>query len=187
MLCYEWHWPSFHLHLGHLAASTVKCLLRVFFTHFFVLDCLNLLDFSYQPIAVLCTLDRRLLLSTRPVKIPSSSSSPPPPPPPPPSSLSSPPPPPPSSPPGGGAELPPPAPPLLLLVLPHPRHMEVPGQGLSQSCSCWPTPQPQQRQIPVESATWVTPLGNTRSLAHWVRPGIEPTSSWVPSTAFLTR
>ena len=30
----------------------------------------------------------------------------------------------------------------------------------------------------VTSATYTAALGNARSLAHWVRPGIEPTSSW---------
>ena len=29
------------------------------------------------------------------------------------------------------------------------------------------------------SATYITAHGNTGSLTHWVRPGIEPTSSWM--------
>ena len=29
------------------------------------------------------------------------------------------------------------------------------------------------------SATYTTAHGTTRSLCHWVRPGIEPTSSWI--------
>jgi len=30
------------------------------------------------------------------------------------------------------------------------------------------------------SLTYTTAHGNTRSLTHWVRPGIEPASSWTP-------
>ena len=30
-----------------------------------------------------------------------------------------------------------------------------------------------------ESSTYTTAHGNARSLTHWVRPGIEPASSWV--------
>ena len=40
-----------------------------------------------------------------------------------------------------------------------------------RSCSCWPTPEPQQRQIRVASVTY-------GSLTHWARPGIEPSTSW---------
>ena len=29
------------------------------------------------------------------------------------------------------------------------------------------------------SATYTTAHGNTRSLTHWARPGMEPTSSWI--------
>ena len=38
-----------------------------------------------------------------------------------------------------------------------------PGQGLHQTCSCRPMPQPPQ---------------TTESLTHGARPGIEPASSW---------
>ena len=58
-------------------------------------------------------------------------------------------------------------------------HIEVPGLGVNQSCSCWPTPQPQQRQIWAMSATYYTTAhGNAGSLTHWLRPGIEPATSW---------
>ena len=40
-------------------------------------------------------------------------------------------------------------------------------------------PQPQQRQIRASSANYTTAHRNIRSLIHWVRPGIEPTSSWI--------
>ena len=39
-------------------------------------------------------------------------------------------------------------------------------------------PQPQQFQIWVTSATYTTAHSNTRTLTHWVRPRIEPATSW---------
>ena len=61
-----------------------------------------------------------------------------------------------------------------------------PGQGSNQSCSCWPTPRPQQCQI---SATAMPDLSHICNLHHssWQRQilnplsrlGIEPTSSWI--------
>ena len=47
------------------------------------------------------------------------------------------------------------------------------------SYSCRSTSQPQQCQIRATCATYTTAHGNTRSLTHWSRPGIEPTSSWI--------
>ena len=44
--------------------------------------------------------------------------------------------------------------------------------------SC-PTLQPQQHQIRAMSVTYTTAHGSTSSLTHWVRPGIEPVSSWM--------
>ena len=44
-------------------------------------------------------------------------------------------------------------------------------------CSCWPTPQPQQHQIWATSVIYATAWGNAESLTHWMRPGIEPSSS----------
>ena len=52
-----------------------------------------------------------------------------------------------------------------------------PGQGLNWSCSCWPTPHPQQCQI--WAAIYTTAHGNAGSLTPWVRPGIRPVSSWM--------
>ena len=52
--------------------------------------------------------------------------------------------------------------------------MDIPRQGWIRTCSCWPTPQPQQCQIPGASAVYTTAHGNTRSLTYWVMPGIEP-------------
>ena len=74
---------------------------------------------------------------------------------------------------------------FLVLVLffflgPHPRHMEVPRPGVdqNQSCNCRPIPQPQQCRIRASSVTYTTAYGNAGSLTHWVKPGIEPTTSW---------
>ena len=41
-----------------------------------------------------------------------------------------------------------------------------PGQGLNQSCTCQPMPQPQQHGIRATSATHTTDNGNARSLTH---------------------
>ena len=53
-----------------------------------------------------------------------------------------------------------------------------PGLGSNQSCSCQPTPEPQQLGIRAMSATYTTAHSNVGSLTHWARPGIEPTTSW---------
>ena len=45
------------------------------------------------------------------------------------------------------------------------------------SCSLRPTPQPQQHWIQAAFATYTSAWGNVGCLTHWVRPGIEPTSS----------
>ena len=36
----------------------------------------------------------------------------------------------------------------------------------------------QQHSIRAASATYITTHGNARSLIHWARPGIKPTTSW---------
>ena len=53
------------------------------------------------------------------------------------------------------------------------------ARGLNRSCSCRPTPQAQQCGTRAKSATYTTAHGNTRSLTHWTRPGIQPTTSWL--------
>ena len=40
-------------------------------------------------------------------------------------------------------------------------------------------PQPQQSQIQATSVTFSTAHGNAGFLTQWLRPGIEPTSSWI--------
>ena len=59
----------------------------------------------------------------------------------------------------------------------HKSTWKFPGQRSNQSCSCWPTPQPEQHQIWATSVTYAAIWSNTGSLTHWARPGIEPTSS----------
>ena len=43
----------------------------------------------------------------------------------------------------------------------------------------WATAQPQQHQMGAESVTYTPAHGNTGSLIHWARPGIESASSWI--------
>ena len=68
---------------------------------------------------------------------------------------------------------------FLVFLWPHPWHLEVPRLGLNRSCSCWPTPQPQQRRIQATSMTYTTAHSSTGSLTHWTGPGIKPASSWM--------
>ena len=58
-----------------------------------------------------------------------------------------------------------------------PQHMEVPRLGANSSCSHWPIPQPQKHQTQAVSAAYTTAHGNTGSLTHLVRPGLQPASS----------
>ena len=53
-----------------------------------------------------------------------------------------------------------------------------PGEGSNQSYCCRPMPEPQQRQIQAASATYTMAHFNARSLTHWARPEIKPTTSW---------
>ena len=66
---------------------------------------------------------------------------------------------------------------LLFLLGLCSQHMEVPRSNWSYSC--WPKPQPRQCAIQASSSTSTRAHGNARSLTHWVRPGIEPASSWI--------
>ena len=63
---------------------------------------------------------------------------------------------------------------FLFFLGPFPWHIEVP----SRSCSCLPTPGPQQHGIWAMSATYTTDHGNAGSLTHWAGPGIESATSW---------
>ena len=53
---------------------------------------------------------------------------------------------------------------------------KFPDQGLNQTYSCWPTPQPEQHGIQHMS---VTAHSNTGSLTHLVGPGIKPAASQI--------
>ena len=64
----------------------------------------------------------------------------------------------------------------------HLRHME----GLNWSNIRQPTPQPQQCEIRAASVTYTTAQWNAGSLTHWVRPGIEPASSWMQARLVST-
>ena len=48
----------------------------------------------------------------------------------------------------------------------------------------WSIPQPWQHRIQATSATHATACGNTTSLTHWARPGIELTPSWTLCQVF---
>ena len=61
----------------------------------------------------------------------------------------------------------------------HPWHVQVPSYVSNGRCNCWPTPQPQQHQIPAASVTYTTARGNTRPLTHGTKSGLEPVSSWI--------
>ena len=53
------------------------------------------------------------------------------------------------------------------------------GSQANWRYSHWPTPKPQQGQIQAASVTYTTAHSNAGSLTHWLRPGIEPATSWV--------
>ena len=52
------------------------------------------------------------------------------------------------------------------------------ARGWMWSCSCRPTPEPQQSGIQAESVTYTTAHGNDGSPTHWARLGIDPATSW---------
>ena len=56
--------------------------------------------------------------------------------------------------------------------------MEVSSLGVELELQLRPLPQPQQCQIWAASVTYTAACSNAGSLTHWVRPGMEPTSSW---------
>ena len=61
---------------------------------------------------------------------------------------------------------------------PYPWHMEVPRLGVQLELQLPAYATAQQFGIWAASVTYATGHGNTRSLAHWARPGIKPTTSW---------
>ena len=61
------------------------------------------------------------------------------------------------------------------------------ARGSNGSYTCWPMPQPQQCRVGMASAPYTTAHGSAGSLTHWVRPGIEPISSWMLVRFFSTK
>ena len=61
------------------------------------------------------------------------------------------------------------------------QHKEVPRLGVKLELQLQPTPQPQQWRIGATSAAYTTVQGNAGSLAHCLKPGIEPRNLMVPS------
>ena len=57
------------------------------------------------------------------------------------------------------------------------------ARGSNRSYSC--QPMPQQLRFQGVSETYTTAHSNAGSLTHWMRPGIEPVSSWIP-VGFIT-
>ena len=71
---------------------------------------------------------------------------------------------------------------LSLLLGLQPQHMEVPrlrGESLELQMLAHATGTAKLCWISATSATYTTAWGNTGSLTHWERPGIEPKSSWI--------
>ena len=65
---------------------------------------------------------------------------------------------------------------LFVFLGPYLRHMEVSGWGVELELT---PPEPQQLRIWATSVTYTTTHGKARSPSQWVRPGIEPKSSWM--------
>ena len=68
---------------------------------------------------------------------------------------------------------------LLFFFRATPGIWKFPGWESTQSCSCQPTPQPQQCGIWAMSQPTSWPKVMPDPLIYWARPGIEPTSSWI--------
>ena len=60
----------------------------------------------------------------------------------------------------------------------HVWHMEVPMLEVGSELHQGPTPQPRQQWIQATSVTCATACSSVGSLTQWMRPGIEPASSW---------
>ena len=60
---------------------------------------------------------------------------------------------------------------------PYPRHMEVPELRVKSELQLQASAQPQQCRSQAPPVTHTAACGNDGSLTHWVRPGMELTSS----------
>ena len=61
---------------------------------------------------------------------------------------------------------------------PHPRHMEISRLEVESESQLLATATATATWIQTASTTYTTAHGNTGSWTHWVRPGIEPATSW---------
>ena len=68
---------------------------------------------------------------------------------------------------------------LFCFLGPHRQRMEVTSLGVKLELQLLACTKPQKHQIRATSATYNTAHGKTGSLTHWMRPGIEPGSSWI--------
>ena len=64
-------------------------------------------------------------------------------------------------------------------------HVEIPRWGVKLEFQLPAYATAKKHGIWVKSVTYTTAHGNTGSLTHWTRPGIESTSSWIQA-GFLT-
>ena len=61
----------------------------------------------------------------------------------------------------------------------HAWHMEVPSLGVELELHLLAYTIATANQVQARSATYTIAHSNAGSLTHWVRPGIEPVSSWI--------
>ena len=66
---------------------------------------------------------------------------------------------------------------IFVLLGPHPWHTEIPRLRVKLELQLPASATATATQA--VSATYTTAWGNTRSLTHWARPGIEPASLWI--------
>ena len=66
---------------------------------------------------------------------------------------------------------------FFLFLWLHLWHMEFSKPGIKSELQLAPTPQTWLHRIQSTCATCATACSNTRSLTHWTKPGIEPSSS----------
>ena len=68
---------------------------------------------------------------------------------------------------------------IICFLVPYPQYVEVPRLGVKSELHLWAYTTATATQDPLTSETHLTTHGNTRFLTHWVRPGMEPASSWI--------
>ena len=68
---------------------------------------------------------------------------------------------------------------IYLFSGPHLQHMEAPRLGVKSELQLPTYTTATATWDRVSSVTYITAHGTTRSLTHWVRPGIKAASSWI--------